>query len=545
MATVNVERVHKRSASPQDLQRRKRQKTETSASRPSAADLALDHLLHDSDDSPLRQQDFDLLLESVCPQSSLDSLIHDPLTELMRRVDTKASSEKVAALRNELLQAWTRRIMQATGDSLSEVTNLSKPRAAMTFELNGARMELRFMPVLEIKDTDAAVSAADERENTAGIEELSIQGREEESDESSETETDSTVSTETRKRQREMNTGGSMAHFYNKPSRLQTRDFHLLERGYTMREIYGSLLVTSSQERDLEPPKRMNKPEHIEVAPVAEESDSDDDGSDEEDEHARPLVQGSDSMRESTVGDEPMSPDASGEEPETADYPVVAQRSSVRTSRFPSAASVQTSLVLIKKNYKSGPGHPTVTRKDIIAALSAAGPAIPTPPLKLIDEKYWHISYSTADAASRALATPLELCGETVMLLPLREQSARTFMSTNAPTLLDVGATVAELHDAFPSVRLYIGRCRNTKKGMADVFVVIFEKQGNMSDFQLGTRLLDGNAYTLRFKARSDEVKCYACKKLHPMAECEQLSAVQTLRSHNRLLAIPPIIRPE
>ncbi|KAK4951280.1 hypothetical protein LTR10_010253 [Elasticomyces elasticus] len=90
---------------------RKRQKTvqPTSARiqpRPSAVDLALRLLLHDSDESQLRNDDINQVLDSVCSPDTLSTLLREPLAQLMRQVDTTqvASPEKLAAIRNELLE---------------------------------------------------------------------------------------------------------------------------------------------------------------------------------------------------------------------------------------------------------------------------------------------------------------------------------------------------------------------------------------------------------------------------------------------------------
>ncbi|KAK5731746.1 hypothetical protein LTR17_011096 [Elasticomyces elasticus] len=554
MATMNAEKMRKRSAALLEPERRKRQKTvhPTSATL-SAADLALDHLLHDSEDSPLHEKDVNQLLDSVCSQEALSGLLQEPLAQLMRQVDTTvvASSEKLAAVRDELLAGWTSRVMQAAGNSLSNVIDLSKARGPMAFELNGAKMELRFVPVLEIEDTDAAISAADERENTAGIEDLSIQGRGEDSDESSETETDSTVSTETRKKQRERNTGGSMGIFYNKPSRVQPRHIPLLERGYTMRELYGSPSITSSREREREPPKRVEMSGTKDRMAVIEEHESDEDeDEDEEDEHTGPGTQGQGAVRESTVGNEPMSPDASGVEsddgrPANAGHSVVPQQSGLSIWRSQFVTSPEKCLVLARKNIVSSHGPRRMTCNEIAAALSASDSAAPAPSIKPAGANGWHLVYKTVEAATGALARPLRLRGKTAKLSPFKVELTQTFMSTKSPATLDIDYAVNQLHEAFPSARFYVGRCQNNNNGIADNLVVVFDQANNMTTFQISLRLLNGQTSVALFKARSNGVQCFACTRYHPLAECESLSAVQTLRSHKKLLAIPPTIRPE
>ncbi|KAK5681400.1 hypothetical protein LTS10_005930 [Elasticomyces elasticus] len=508
MATVNMERVRKRSASPQDLQRRKRQKTEISASRPSAADLALDHLLHDSDESPLRQHDFNLLLASVCSQTSLDSLIRDPLAELMRRVDSKESSNKLAALRNELLEAWTRRIMQTAGDSLSEVMNISEARGPMTFELGDANMELRFVPVLEIEDTDVAISAADERENTAGIEELSIQGRQEDSEESSET---STVSTETRRKQRERNTGGSMAHFADKPSRLQAKDFHLLERGYTMRELYGSLSVTSSQEREREPPRRVEKSSKKDRMAVIEEHESDEDededeeDEDEEDEQAGPRPQAVEAVRTSTVGNEPQTPEDSVAGSDGDDQPCP----SSRIVRFPAVDYPEMHLLCVEtrsmqkaslRGKQAGGGF--IGAGELATAIASANPGLPRPKVKLYCKRINLVSCETAEQARRMAARGFKFRGQTVKLSPFQPIRSQIFVSAMVCDKVDISSAVHELMSTFPTTRLYVGTCPATNFVNGRKFLIVFEKQSDIRQFHLTLQTKNGAASSMQFDAR-------------------------------------------
>ncbi|KAK4961124.1 hypothetical protein LTR10_001614 [Elasticomyces elasticus] len=68
--------------------------------------------MYDSNDSWFCQND---LLDSFCVPEKVSSLIYEPLGELMRQVEIRdvESSEKLAAVRNELLEAWKGNIMQA------------------------------------------------------------------------------------------------------------------------------------------------------------------------------------------------------------------------------------------------------------------------------------------------------------------------------------------------------------------------------------------------------------------------------------------------
>ncbi|KAK4895615.1 hypothetical protein LTR27_006398 [Elasticomyces elasticus] len=69
--------------------------------------------MHNINDSQLHQDD---LLDSVCFPETVPSLMCEPLGELMRQVDIKdvELSEKLAAVRDGLLEAWTGRITQAS-----------------------------------------------------------------------------------------------------------------------------------------------------------------------------------------------------------------------------------------------------------------------------------------------------------------------------------------------------------------------------------------------------------------------------------------------
>ncbi|KAK5747519.1 hypothetical protein LTR17_000161 [Elasticomyces elasticus] len=545
MATVNMERVRKRSASPQDLQHRKRQKTGISTSRPSAVNLALRHLMHDNDDSQLRKDDLNHVLDSICSPDTLSTLLRDPLAQLMGQVDTTevSSSEKLAAVRNELLEAWTRRILQATGDSLNEVMNIAEARGPMTFELNGAKMELRFMPVVDIEDTEDAVTEAEEHAPASGVEQLSIQGRQDDSDESSETETDSTVSTETRRKQREENTGGSMGIFYSKPSRIQSRHIPLLERGYTMRELYGSPSITSSQERAREPPRRVEKPgQKDRMAVIAEHVSDDDEDADEEEEHAGSGPQGSESVRESTVGNEPMSPDASGVESDMevdANYEAVLSRPrpQVNMLRFPVVGTPARRLVLRETKGLRKRNGGTLGQSEIIKAVSAANPDLPKCTVSIYDKTTRLIAFPTAQHASSALRRKIVMFGKRVELAPFQPKFPQAFVCKAVRPGMNISTIVADVLLAFPSKPFFAGWCPVTcLPDHLRHFLIVFDRPVDFGCFDLHAGKLQESIY--RSQDHLDD--CYACGKKHTLGECPELEVVNLPWNHERLLAAPP-----
>jgi len=84
---------------------------------PPAADLGLDHLLHDGVDHPLCKRNVEQTLDSVCPIEWLGTQVRQPLTLLMDHIDAKDvdSLDKQTAVRRELLGAWATRMVTALG----------------------------------------------------------------------------------------------------------------------------------------------------------------------------------------------------------------------------------------------------------------------------------------------------------------------------------------------------------------------------------------------------------------------------------------------
>ncbi|KAK3654140.1 hypothetical protein LTR56_004194 [Elasticomyces elasticus] len=538
VSMMGTTKVRKPSASPP--QPRKLQKTGTTTKLPSAADLALFQLLHDSEDSQLRENDFNMLLDSVCSQSTLDGLLREPLAELMRRVDSKKRSDKLAALRNELLEAWTRRIMQATGDSLSEVMNLSQARAPITLELDGAKMEVRFMPVLENEDTEAAISETEEQERVAGEEQPSIDEHEEESD-SSDSDSDSTVI-----EPHPVVGGGRMAVT---PTRMTAQDMSILTLMPHLKQsdVIRRPSPTSSEERNREPPRRLRKPEQVEAPIVAEESESDEDeDTDEEDEHAESGPKATEAVRASTVGNEPQTPEDSVAGSDGDDQP----NPSSRIVRFPAVDFPEMHLLCVEtrsmqkaslRGKQAGGGF--IGAGELATAIASANPGLPRPKVKLYCKRINLVSCETAEQARRMAARGFKFRGQTVKLSPFQPIRSQIFVSAMVCDKVDMSSAVHELLSTFPTTRLYVGTCPATNFVNGRKFLIVLEKQSDIRQFHLTLQTKNGAASSMQFDARiraADEVICYACGAQHPLAECSKLMAANPATRHRRLLPAPP-----
>ncbi|KAK3654139.1 hypothetical protein LTR56_004193 [Elasticomyces elasticus] len=372
MATTHSHGV-KRAAYSQDTERRVRQKTASTVPLPSAADLALSHLLHDRDDHPLRSLDLDQLLNSVLPQDELDSLLRDPLARFMAQVDVKKveNVDKLVAVRDQLLTRWTERVLQTVGDSLSNVVDLSVARAPMMLELDGARMEVKLLPVFRLAETEAATSDSDEQ--------LQLEGAEDEQDCAREDE----------------------------------------DEGVDVEDEA-----------------------HVDTAL-----------------HNGAGVQNPDDTRGSNIGEEPVSPEASGEESDgrygpEAHHTELRDPQGVDIHHFLTVDSPEKCLLLTETAFlRTGKA---VMFRELLAAARAS--AVTPAQLVRHDSRNWLFVYLTAEAASNALGVALNLRGRAVQLSRYKRPLAQTFVGKGTPQSLDLTSAVAQLHQIFPSDRIYFAQ---------------------------------------------------------------------------------------
>ena len=124
-----------RSRSPEYNERRVRQKVEVgdapAVSQPrrvvvdSATDLALDHLSIDTPQHPLYARNVDQVLDAFCSATTLQSLVRDPLADLMGLVERKKvvqpQEQGYAALRHRLLMGFVERIITTTAESMRSI----------------------------------------------------------------------------------------------------------------------------------------------------------------------------------------------------------------------------------------------------------------------------------------------------------------------------------------------------------------------------------------------------------------------------------------
>ncbi|KAK4890025.1 hypothetical protein LTR27_011244 [Elasticomyces elasticus] len=448
----------KRATSSQDTDRRVRQKTASTVPLHSAADLALSHLLHDRDDHPLRSLDLDQLLNSMnwITYSAI------PLRGSWPQVDIKKVENvgKLVAVRDQLLTRWMERVLQTAGDSLSDVADLSVARAPITLELDGARMEIKLLPVFRLAETEEATSGSDEQHQLEGVEDEQDCVRE----------------------------GGD---------------------------------------------------EGVEVEEVEEE----------EEEHLDTFLhngageQSLDDMHNSNIGEEPVSPEASGEEWDgrygaEANHPRSHERQGVRVHHFLTVDSPEKCLLLTESAFFRT-GQAVMLRELAEWAMaSAMAPAS----IDRHDTRNWLFTFATAEAATFALRAALILRGRPLQLSPYKRPSTQTFVGKPIPPSLDLTAVVAQIHQAFPTHRIYVGQCPSSNQGSSPNLVVIFEDTGDIESFEVKLNLHNGLPFSMKFTFRSENLNCYSCQRKHPLAECAQLSAVQ-VPLMRRVLTVPPPIQ--
>ncbi|KAK5731745.1 hypothetical protein LTR17_011095 [Elasticomyces elasticus] len=251
-------------------------------------------------------------------------------------------------------------------------------------------------------------------------------------------------------------------------------------------------------------------------------------------------------MRASNIGEEPVFPEASGEESDSQ-HGVAAinlespERQGLEVQHFLIVDSPEKCLLLTETAFLRTGG--AVTFRELVD--SAMASTITPDSIVPHDSRSWLFTFTTAEAASNALGVRLSLRGRAMRLSPYKQPLAQTFMGKAIPPSIDVTSVVAELHRVFPADRIYIGLSPSKNKGRIPVLVVIFETPSDIAAFELKLHLRNGRPPTMKFHARSDNLNCYSCKRKHPLAECAMLSPVQVplTNGFRRLLTVPPSIQ--